>query len=82
MGWRDSLALKERPRPALPEPWACIGEDVYTCVPPPGHDPDPQVVAAVREFDPGAIPIWRIQRWRVPGAAEPVTIVHAGIARY
>lgn len=59
-----------------------LGEDRYTCIAPPGFEKDPAVVAAVREFDPGLIPIWRIQVWRYPWSPEPVRVVHHGIARH
>lgn len=62
--------------------WEIVGDDWYTCVPPPGFEPDQAAVEAVQAFDPGAIPIWRIQRWKTPGRRHPIQFVHAGIARY
>ncbi len=59
-----------------------VGDDRYTCVAPPGLDVDPAVTAAIREFDPGIIPIWRLQLWLVPGLSEPIVTVHHGIGRY
>lgn len=60
--------------------WAAISDDAYTCVAPPGYEKDPAVTAAIRSFDPGVIPIWRVQRWAFDGVPE--TVVHHGIARY
>lgn len=57
-----------------------IDEDRYTCVPPPGFEKDPAVTAAIREFDPGVIPFWRLQRWDHSG--EELVVVHHGLARY
>jgi hypothetical protein len=59
-----------------------IGPDHYTCVPVPGFEKDPAVTAAVREFDPGLIPIWRVQTWGTPGSFRPLQVVHHGIGRY
>jgi len=60
-----------------------IGTDLYTCVCPPGYEKDPAVTRAVREFDPGIIPIWRVQRWEgLPGFSGEVSLVHHGIGRY
>jgi hypothetical protein len=53
----------------------------YTCVAPPGFEKDPAVTDAIREFDNLAIPIWRVQRWRLPGVPE-LNVVHHGLARY
>jgi hypothetical protein len=57
-----------------------IGSDAYTCVPPPGFEKDPAVTAAIREFDPGVIPFWRLQAWEIDGAET--VFVHHGIARH
>lgn len=59
-----------------------IGEDRYTCVPPPGFEIDPAVTAAIREFDQGMIPLWRIQLWQTPWSPAPERVVHHGIGRY
>lgn len=59
-----------------------IGEDRYTCVAPPGFEKDSAVTQAIHEFDPGAIPIWRIQLWETPWSPLPERAVHHGIARY
>lgn len=59
-----------------------VGHDRYTCVPPAGFDKDPAVTAAIREFDPGMIPIWRIQLWHSPWSKVPERVVHHGIGRY
>jgi hypothetical protein len=57
-----------------------VGEDVYTCVAPPGYEKDPAVTAAIHSFDPGVIPFWRIQRWLLDGGEQ--TVVHHGIGRH
>jgi hypothetical protein len=62
--------------------WRIVGDDVYTCVPPPGYEIDPAVVRAIHEFDPGVIPIWRLQVWIRPNSEERETHVHSGIARH
>lgn len=59
-----------------------IAADEYTCVPVPGYEKDPAVTRAIHEFDPGAVPMWRIQMWRFPGSARPVKVVHHVIGRY
>lgn len=59
-----------------------VGEDLYSCVAPPGFEKDPAVTRAIQEFDPGALPIWRIQRWAFPGADSVHLVVHHGIGRY
>lgn len=61
--------------------WARLG-DRYTCVAPPGFEKDPAVTKAIREFDPGAIPLWRVQRWRSPPNGVEIILVHHGIGRY
>jgi hypothetical protein len=62
--------------------WRLAGDDVYTCVPPPGYEVDPAVLRAIHEFDPGVIPIWRIQVWIHPNSERRETFVHPGIGRY
>jgi len=57
-----------------------VGDDVYTCVAPPGYEKDPAVTAAIHSFDPGVIPFWRIQVWSVDGVEQ--TVVHHGIGRH
>lgn len=59
-----------------------IGDDQYSCVAPPGFEKDPEVTAAIQEFDPGLIPIWRLQRWKFPGERKSTLVVHHGIGRY
>ena len=59
-----------------------IGEDKYTCVAPPGFEKDPGVTRAIQSFDPGVIPIWRLQLWRFPGEKRVTLVVHHGIGRY
>jgi hypothetical protein len=90
MGYRDWLApdpdrlaeAQEAVTTAVSMVWEVVGDDWYTCVPPPGYEPNPAAVVAVQAFDPGAIPIWRIQLWKAPGRRHLVQVVHAGIARY
>jgi hypothetical protein len=74
--------VQEAIQAALPSVWEQTGDDWYTCVPPPGYDPEPAIVEAIRTFDPGAIIIWRLQTWKAPGRRLPVQVVHVGIARY
>jgi hypothetical protein len=62
--------------------WRLVGEDQYTCVPPVGYEKDPAVTAAIHTFDPGVIPIWRIQNWIAPGEEAPKQYVHHGFSRY
>ena len=62
--------------------WRLASDDVYTCVPPPGYEIDPAVLKAIHEFDPGVIPIWRIQVWHPPNTERRETFVHPGIGRY
>ncbi len=59
-----------------------IGEDRYTCVHPAGFEVDPAVLAAIHEFDPGAIPIVRVQLWSFPWSDEIYQVLHHGIARH
>lgn len=88
MGWSDWIKAHEDARQAvvesLPKAWERLegDEDRYTCVPPLGHEVDPAIVAALHEQDPGAIILWRIQRWMAPGHPRPVLHVHVGIGRY
>jgi len=49
---------------------------------PPGYDADPAVTAAIRSFDPGVIPIWRIAVYIPPGEKQPRQFVHHGIGRH
>ncbi len=58
-----------------------LADDRYTCVAPPGFEKDPAVTAAIHEFDPQAVPLWRVQRWRMPNVPETI-VVHHGIGRY
>lgn len=83
MGWRDWT------RRTIPVPlarpidgWRAAGDDVYTCVAPPGYEKDPAVTAAIRSFDPDIIPAWRIQLWFPPRTMEILRVVHHGIMRH
>jgi hypothetical protein len=83
MSWRDwSQKRIGIPISKPVEFWRRLGADIYSCVAPPGYDKDPAVTAAIREFDPGVIPIWRIQAWMPPGESRSISVVHHGIARY
>ena len=52
-----------------------------TCVAPPGYEADPAITAAIRTFDPGLIPIWRVSLWVAPDGQD-VKLVHHGIGRH
>src|SRR5687767_13714726 len=66
--------------------WRLCGRPSYTCVEPAGGPHvDPAVLRAIREFDPGAIPIWQIQAYLPPGKMGfdyVITDAHVGIARH
>jgi hypothetical protein len=66
--------------------WRLCGKPSYTCVEPAaGPSVDPDVLRAIREFDPGAIPIWQIQAYLPPGKMGfdgVIRVAHVGIARY
>ena len=62
--------------------WRIVGDDIYTCVPPPGYEIDPAVLRAIHEFDPGVIPIWRLQVWIRPNSEDREVYAHCGISRY
>jgi hypothetical protein len=85
MSYRDWLKVVDEQKAAraemLPQVWEQAGEDHYTCVAPANFPADPAVTAALHEFDPGAIIMWRVQQWKVPGHAALRTIAHVGIGR-
>lgn len=62
--------------------WRRWGKPFYTCVPPVDMPIDPVVLRAVHEFDPGAIPMWRKQRYLPPDSKTPVTFTHFAIGRH
>lgn len=62
--------------------WRIIDEDFYTCVRPADCPPDPVFERIVHEFDPGAIFMWRKQRYLPPGATQAVTVTHQAVGRY
>lgn len=66
----------------MADSYQLVAPDAYSCVPVPGYEKDPAVTRAIREFDPGAVPIWRIQLWTFPGSSRVEQVVHHGIARY
>lgn len=85
MGWRDWTRKPPQLHVPLAHPsdgWRQGAPDVYTCVAPAGYEKDPAITAAIHEFDPGVIPIWRIQTWLPPRKAQPVLAVHHGIGRF
>jgi hypothetical protein len=51
-------------------------------VAPPGYEADPAVTAAIRSFDPGVIPIWRISVYIPPNEELRRQYVHHGIGRH
>lgn len=83
MSWLDLVAKRPKATlPRLPQAWEIAGEDTYSCIPPPGYEPDPAVLAALHEFDPEAILAWRITPWLAPGIDHVVNVIHVGIMRY
>jgi len=83
MGWRDWQRRRiEVPLDRQVDTWRVGGPDVHTCVAPPGFEKDPAVTAAIREFDPGVIPMWRVQIWLPPGEFQPYLAVHHVIGRH
>jgi hypothetical protein len=83
LAWRDwknrTLQIPQR-RPI--DGWRLGAPDLYTCVAPPGYEKDPAITEAIHSFDPGVIPIWRIQVWLPPHSFEPMLAVHHGIGRH
>jgi hypothetical protein len=83
VGWRDwQNAVFEVPRERPRDGWRLAGDDVYTCVAPPGYEKDPAVTAAIHSFDPDVIPLWRVQLWYPPLQDVPVREVRHGIGRH
>jgi hypothetical protein len=83
VGWRDwrgktFVVPAARPR----DGWRVAGDDLYTCVAPPGFEKDPAVTEAIRSFDPAIIPAWRIQLWHAPESDATLRVVHHGIMRH
>jgi hypothetical protein len=83
VAWRDwknrrLVVPVARPR----DGWRVAGDEVFTCVAPPGFEKDPAVTEAIRSFDPGIVPAWRIQLWHPPGEDLVVKVVHHGILRH
>lgn len=62
--------------------WRLWGKAHWTCVPPVDMPIDRTVLEAIRTVDPGAIPIWRKQRYLPPNGTEPVLFTHYAIARH
>ena len=83
MGWRDWRNTKlVVPRARPRDGWRAAGDDVYSCVAPPGYEKDPAVTEAIRSFDPLMIPAWRVQLWHPPEKDDVVRVVHHGIMRH
>jgi len=86
MSYRDWLKVVDERRAAvsesLPQVWEQVGDDHYTCVAPPNFAADPAVTAALHEFDAGAIVMWRVQAWKVPGHSGVRLVAHVGIGRH
>jgi hypothetical protein len=63
--------------------WRVLGDDFFTCVQPVGGPiHDPAVVAAIHGFDPGAIPMWRKQRYLPPRSTQAVLVSHLAFGRH
>lgn len=63
--------------------WRVLGDDFYTCVQPVGGPiHDTTVVKAIHGFDPGAIPMWRKQRYLPPGSNQAVLVSHLAFGRH
>lgn len=63
--------------------WRLLGDDFYTCVQPVGGPiHDRAVVAAIHGFDPGAIPMWRKQRYLPPRSTQAVVVSHLAFGRH
>lgn len=76
---RHELASSIRNAPG----WRIVGDDHYTAIPVPGYEVNPDILRAIRVFDPGAIPLWRKQLWLTPGKNDsPELFVHHVIARW
>lgn len=83
MGWRDwENSVLQVPVMRPRQGWRIAGPDLHTCVAPPGYEKDPAVTAALREFDPAIIPLWRVQLWHPPESDDVLRVVHHGIGRY
>ncbi len=64
------------------EGWRVVGDDVYTCVPPPGYEIDQWILRRIHAFDRSVIPIWRMQAYLPPGSNQAAVFVHHGLAHY
>lgn len=62
--------------------WRLVSADFYTMVEQPDCPRDPNVLRAIHEFDPGAIPLVRKQVYLPPGSTVPFVAVHHVIGRY
>lgn len=62
--------------------WLFVGEWV-SCIPDVAYPPDPDVLRAIREFQPDVQPVTMKSVWKRPhyDGAEVLVIVHHGIAR-
>jgi len=83
VGWRDWRGKRfVVPAARSRDGWRVAGDDLYTCVAPPGFEKDPAVTEAIRSFDPAIIPAWRIQLWHPPESDKVLRAVHHGIMRH
>lgn len=63
--------------------WRVLGEKPhFSCVYPPGREPAPEVVAAVKEICPDIIPVWMSERYLPPDSNTPVTLGWHVLARH
>ncbi len=50
--------------------WRLVGEPIYTAIFPPGDEPDPAIVRAIRRFDPDFIPLACLKMYQTPTGGE------------
>jgi hypothetical protein len=63
--------------------WRVLGEKPhFSCVYPPGRQPAPEVVAAIREICPDIIPVWMSEVYLPPDSATPVLCGWHVLARH
>jgi hypothetical protein len=67
-----------------PAGWRVMREDPrFTCFPPAsGPFVDQGVLRAIREFYPGCVPIWKLQRWLPPNSSRTVTVARISLGGY
>lgn len=63
--------------------WRVLGDRPhFTCVYPPGCQPAPDVVAAIKEICPDLIPVWMSERYLPPESMTPITLGWHVFARH